>query len=58
MAVVNNAINFGLSDANDIWSLFTDENSPFVQMRHQRKDVQSHSLETSFVYLTSDFSLS
>ena len=56
MAVVNGAVNFGLIDANNMWSLFTDENSQFVQMRHQRKDVQSHGLETSFVYLTSDLS--
>ena len=32
MAVVNSAISFGLSDANDMWSLFTDENSQFIHV--------------------------
>ena len=47
MAVINSAFSFGLSDLNDMLSLFTDENSQFIQMKGKRKDVQSHRIETS-----------
>ena len=49
MAVVNSAVNFGLSDANDMWSLFTDENSQGIREKMFRAIVLKPVLCTSLL---------